>query len=158
MLWSCLVFVGLSVASLCSRELLGLLVGGASAGDVSVFAGVVLTIINDASGLITSVLLQSLQDLFRYWGRSGDVSTLGLETTLTGSVADGVDLAIITGVLEATLSLDTVSLTALFLSLDSVLSFVVVSEGIFLHVGVQSDDSGILLEGSLGAVGLFRVG
>lgn len=43
MLWSCLVFVGLSVASLCSRELLGLLVGGASAGDVSVFAGVVLT-------------------------------------------------------------------------------------------------------------------
>lgn len=41
------------------------------------------------------------------------MSTLGLETTLASGVADGVDLAIVTGVLETTLSFDTVSLECL---------------------------------------------
>lgn len=38
------------------------------------------------------------------------MGTLGLETTLASSVADGVDLTVITGVLETALSFDTVSL------------------------------------------------
>lgn len=38
------------------------------------------------------------------------MGTLGLEATLAGRVADGVDLAVVTGVLEATLSLDTIGL------------------------------------------------
>lgn len=69
-----------------------------------------LTIINDASSLITSVLFQGLQNVLGYRGSGGDVSTLGLEATLASSVADGVDLAIVTSVLETALGLDTVSL------------------------------------------------
>lgn len=38
------------------------------------------------------------------------MSSLREETTLTGGVADSVDLTIVTGVLETTLSFDTVSL------------------------------------------------
>ena len=49
-------------------------------------------------------------------------------------------------------------LTSLLLSLDTVLSFIVVSEGVFLDIRVQGDDPGGLLEGSLRAAGLFLVG
>lgn len=51
-----------------------------------------LTIIVDASGFVTRVLLQSSEDLFRDGGRGREVVTLRHETVLVGGVSGNNEL------------------------------------------------------------------
>lgn len=53
-------------------------------------------------GWVLGDVLESTEDGLGYWGSDGDVVTLGLESVLIGGVGQGVGLAIISLVGDAT--------------------------------------------------------